>query len=371
MHATLKQEHEPSVRFIINHDVMNCTADGVIGNYLYSARALGLSEPWDTIQLHPHLKSLWDDIVAHYKRIGLSHSNDVIWDLDLEHLGAHIGFQPSVFYFGPNECTYWGDQQWLEAVEYINSKNNFMALAEELNVDVPQTLCFNSVDHIDGAVIKNMVFPCYLKAAISVSGVGIYRCEDEAEFISAMKMFDEETRVQIQEEVQTDIFLNLQYQVIGNELIRLCASEQILDGFAHQGNRVPAKFEPWDTVEPMAQWLFNKGIKGVFAFDVAVVQTNKGLRFPAIECNPRFNGASYPTLIAEKLGIYEWCAINLSVEPDTLSSLAMNDVEYDPDTGQGIVIVNWGTCLVGKLSVLIAGSPDYQKKMAIDLAARF
>ena len=35
---------------------------------------------------------------------------------------------------------------------------------------------------------------------------------------------------------------------------------------------------------------------------MAVVTTDDSLRFPAIECNPRFNGASYPTLIAGKLG---------------------------------------------------------------------
>ncbi len=371
MQAMQQQENLPSVRNIINHDVMNCTADGVVGNHLYSGRALGISEPWDTIQLHPNLEPLWDDIQAHYKRVGLSHTQDVIWDLNLKHLGAHIGFQPSVFYFGPNECTYWGDQKWLEVVEYINSKNNFIALAEELGVDVPQTLCFDSVKDIDPALISDIVFPCYLKAAISVSGVGIYRCENEAAFISAMESFAEDIPVQVQEEVKTQIFLNLQYQVIGKELVRLCASEQILDGFAHQGNRVPTQFEPWDTVEPMAQWLLDNGMKGIFAFDVAIVQTNKGLRFPAIECNPRFNGASYPTLIAQKLGIDEWSAINLSVDAYTLAELSLKEFEYDPKTGEGVIIVNWGTCLVGKISVLIAGPPSYQQSVAIDLELKF
>ena len=222
------------------------------------------------IQLHPDLKPLWDDINQHYKRIGLQHSQQVIWDVDMRELGSHIGHQPSVFYFGPNEFKYWGDNHWLETVEHINSKNNFMAVAEELGVDVPKTLCFDSVSDIGPEDIAAVVYPCYLKAAVSVSGVGIYRCEDEGELLKAITRFANGIPVQIQEEVKTDTFLNMQYQVIGDHLIRLAASEQILDGFAHQGNRVPASHEPWDTIEPMAEWLRDQGIKGIFAFDVAV-----------------------------------------------------------------------------------------------------
>ena len=31
----------PAGRYIVNHDIMRCTADGVVGNDLYSGRALG------------------------------------------------------------------------------------------------------------------------------------------------------------------------------------------------------------------------------------------------------------------------------------------------------------------------------------------
>ena len=126
MSAVIEHGYLPSAKYIINHDIMNCTADGVVANHLYSGRALGLSEPWDIIQLHADLKPLWSDIINHYQRIGLSHSEHVIWNLDLKQLATHIGYQPSVFYFGPQECQYWGDQQWLDCVEYINSKNNFI-----------------------------------------------------------------------------------------------------------------------------------------------------------------------------------------------------------------------------------------------------
>jgi len=357
-------------KYIYNHDIMNCTADGVIGNHLYSGRALGLTEPWDKIQLHEKLKPYWDDIVSHYERVGLSHTKDVIWDVDLTHLGYHIGYIPSVFFFGENEFSNWGDNQWYQAVDFINSKNNFMEIAEELGVDVPKTLCFESADEIDVASIERMTYPCYLKAAISVSGVGIYRCRNKVELMYNINKFDSNTPVQLQEEIITNFFLNMQYKVTADSVERLTASEQILDGFVHQGNRVPACFEPWESVDKMAFWLKDKGIKGIFAFDVAVVQTNNGLRFPAIECNPRFNGASYPTLIANKLGIDEWSSITLETKFKTLKDIDLSGIEYDKKTGEGAILVNWGTVKQGKLMILLAGSKHYQDALKIELEAR-
>lgn len=370
MSVAIDHGYVPLGKYVVNHDIMHCTAEGVVGNYLYSGRALGISEPEDIIQLHPDLSLLWTSIHAHYERIGLRHSQNVIWDTDPHEIGAHIGYQPSVFYYGPDESRYWGDSRWLETVEYINSKNNFMSLANELNVDVPKTLCFDSVAEINPDCIADLTYPCYLKAAVSVSGVGIYRCDDRQALISAMGCFSECVPVQIQEEVITDTFLNLQYRVIGNEVIRLAASEQILDGFAHQGNRFPARYEPWKSVDTMAYWLRDHGMKGIFAFDVAVMQTNRGLRFPVIECNPRYNGATYPTLIAQKLDIKEWSAISLPTSYRKLSKIKLMDIEFDRKSGEGVILVNWGTILEGKLVFLIAGSGSVQDSLKVELQSR-
>jgi len=360
----------PAGRYIVNHDIMRCTAEGVSGNNLYSGRALGLSEPDDYIQLHPDLKPLWNDIASHYRRIGLSHSENVIWDLSLDQLAAYDGYLPSVFYFGPAESIFWNDPDWMGAVEFINSKNNFMALANELGIHVPQTQCFASVDEISELDIISFNMPCYLKAAISVSGVGIYRCANREQLRDAMKKYARNVPVQLQEEITTDIFLNMQYRVIDDRLVRLAASEQILDGCAHQGNRFPASHEPWDAIEPMAIWLKDRGMKGIFAFDVAVIDTPAGKRFPAVECNPRFNGASYPTVIAQKLNIPEWSAKTFHTNHQRLSDLDLRDLEFDMKTGEGLVIVNWGTILKGKLVLLLAGSHDYREAIEYELSYR-
>jgi len=370
MSAAIDYGYLPTGRYVLNHDIMHCTAEGVVGNHLYSGRALGVSEPWDMVQLHPALRSQWPGIYAHYRRIGLRHSDQIIWNLDPEHLGGHIGYHPSVFYFGAEECRHWGDDEWLETVEFINSKNNFMALAQALDVEVPATRCFHSVTGIGPVDRAQMTYPCYLKAAVSVSGVGIHRCQTEEELLAAMGRFDAGVPVQLQEEVAAERFLNLQYRVIGDRVMRLEASEQILDGFAHQGNRVPAGHAPWAAVDPMAHWLKERGMKGVFAFDVAVVQTEAGLRFPVIECNPRFNGATYPTLIARKLNISQWSALNLSTDCRRLADIDLSGIEFDKATGIGVVIVNWGTVLAGRLAVLLAGPPEHQERLAVELRAR-
>ena len=360
----------PSGRYIVNHDIMRCTAEGVVGNNLYSGRALGLSEPDDYIQLDPQLKPMWNDITSHYSRIGLNHSKKVIWDLSLAQLSKYPGYKPSLFYFGPEERKVWNDQAWMKSVEYINSKNNFIALAQELGIDVPQTRCFSSVDEISEMDIVSFNMPCYLKAAVSVSGVGIYRCSNREELRTSMEKFDCNVPVQLQEEIRTDLFLNLQYRVVDDKLLRLAASEQILDGCAHQGNRYPARFEPWSVIEPMAHWLKEQGMKGIFAFDIAVLEEHDGIRYAAIECNPRFNGASYPTVIAQKLDIPEWSAVTFRTKHQQLSGLDIRDLEFDMKTGEGLVIINWGTLLKGKLVLLLAGSEEYQDALACELKCR-
>ena len=93
-------------------------------------------------------------------------------------------------------------------------------------------------------------------------------------------------------------------------------------------------------------------------------------RFVPIECNPRFNGASYPTLVANKLEVSEWSAITLHTRHRTLHAIDLEGLEFDSKTGQGIVIINWGTILVGKLVVLLAGTREQQDALAVELRKR-
>jgi hypothetical protein len=355
---------------IFNHDIMGCTAEGVTGNHLYSGRALGATEPGDLIQLHPALQPQWPHIQAHYSRVGLPHTDRVVWDVGHQPLARHRDHAVSVFFFGSSEQAARPDDRWYRVVDYINSKNRFMALADRLGVPVPRTLCFDGVEQIDAQAIDTAPFPCYLKAAVSVSGVGIYRCADTTALREALQRFSHGIPVQIQAEVVSDSFLNLQYAVTDAGLRRLVATEQVLDGFVHQGNRCPAAHAPWDVIEPMARWLFDEGMQGVFAFDVAVVDRPDGPEFVAIECNPRYNGASYPTAVAERLDIAHWLARSFQTRHRSLDQLDLAGLEYDKATGEGVILINWGPILVGKLLALLAGPPERQDALAAALEGR-
>jgi hypothetical protein len=120
----------------------------------------------------------------------------------------------------------------------------------------------------------------------------------------------------------------------------------------------------------MAQWLYEQGMQGVFAFDVALVERDGRADYLAIECNPRFNGASYPTAVAKKLGIGHWTTRLFKTEYRSLADIDLTGLEYDQAFGQGIVLVNWGPILVGKLSILIAGPPEVQEYLSQELHLR-
>lgn len=364
------EDFYPVHPLFINHDIMHCTAEGIEGNYLYSGRALCITSPYDIIQIHPALMDEYPSICEHYQRIGLPVTEQIIWNLNFDESRHYPQYEASYFYFGQKQHLLNRNENWFQVVEYVNSKNNFVELAQELDMRVPETLCFQKVSEVDVTNLKKTIYPCFLKAAVSVAGVGIYYCETEQELLQNLVNFEPETPVQIQREVKASTFLNLQYQVIGSHLERLAATEQILEGCAHQGNRFPTPHNAWFSVEPMANWLFSHGIRGIFAFDVAVVKDVCGAEYIPIECNPRFNGASYPTLIAKKLGIQRWHARVFPTRFRRLVDIPLNDLEYNPADQSGIVLVNWGSIQVGKLLILIAGTPVQQQSLREELERR-
>jgi hypothetical protein len=361
---------------IYNHDIMRCTHDAVTGNYLYVSRVLGLTEPGDIVQLGPELKADWAAIAAHYDRIGLSYSQNVIWDVDLKRTAAYPDHQISVFIFsdtvnpGSADEAYFRqlDVDWLEVVNFINNKNNFVRLAEELGIEIPQTWCFERKSAIQD--LSPFPYPCYIKPSVSVDGVGISRCQNEPALKQAIEAFDQTTPLQIQAEVKALTFLNLQYQATDHGPERLAATEQVLDGYAHSGNRYPTVHQPWELVDPMAEWVVARGMKDIFAFDVAVIETPTGYQYAAIECNPRFNGASYPTGIANKLNIPSWTSETFVTDLRSVQVLDLRDVEFDAQTNAGVILVNWGSIQTGKLAVLLAGSIEVQDQLRTELKQR-
>lgn len=361
---------------IFNHDIQTSTHEAIGGTHLYSGRVLGLSAPEDIVQMHPALKPEWELICAHYARIGLNHSHQVLWNLSVERLGQYPDYEPSIYLFGDavhensaHAQTYRAlDERWFNVVEFINSKNNFIWLARALGMAVPKTSCFSSCT--TPQILENCSYPCYLKPSVSDSGFGIVRCSGPMQLHDALHHVEEQVPFQVQEEVPTTTFVNLQYQITENGVEHLLASEQILEGCVHGGNRYPTVHQPWALFDPMAEWMANRGMKGLFAFDAAVVEGAEHKQYLAIECNPRFNGSSYPTLIARKLNIPQWSSETFATSCRSLTELDLRGLEFDPEVGTGIILINWGTLLVGKISVLLAGRTLQQTQLRHRLQAR-
>jgi hypothetical protein len=53
-----------------------------------------------------------------------------------------------------------------------------------------------------------------------------------------------------------------------------------------------------------------------------------------------------------------------------LAQIDLTGIEYDPQRGDGVILVSWGPVLVGKLLVLLAGELDRQQALADALTQR-
>ena len=332
-----------------------------LGLMNYPGRVLGSTYPTDILQLHPNLKKHWDWVREHYARCGISHSDQIIWDDNPAVMASYMQYEPSVFLFGERSHTARPDQRWFDIVQEMNSKNSFIQLCDKLGIQTPKTWIFECKREIID--LKMFPFPVYLKIAVSVSGLGVVCCNDVDELELQLERIDEGIPLQIQQSVDAFSFLNLQYRKNG-KLERVAATEQVLKGCCHAGNAFPTKHQPWNITDQVADYMVQQGMKGYFAFDIAVCKDGNSYKYYLIECNPRYNGSSYPTNIARKLGASEWIAKKVDTSVTSFSGIDLGDVEYDRHTKQGAVIVNWGCIEQQELGVLLV-APTYAQQMDI------
>jgi hypothetical protein len=360
---------------IYNHDIRRCQAQGWNGWELYSGRALGISRPPDIVQMHPKTKKLWPAVTSHYRNIGLTHSSNPVWDTSFKIFGEFPRANPSFFIFTDAVNRKSEEGKWLkehdpareDVVSHINSKNNFIALSRKMGLRTPETITFNNQKK---PALDSPGFPCFLKRSIAVSGFGITRCENWEELEQAFLNMPGNIPFQVQKLINAEYFLNLQYEKKDGKIHRFAATEQVLNGNTHSGSRFPVPAPPWELLDPLAAWLAEKGIKEIIAFDLAVAGTRLKPEYFTLECNPRFNGSTYPALIARKLGIQSWSCETFSTGYRQLHEIDFSGIEYDSSTGDGIILVNWGTVLAGYLGILLAGTAGQQARIKNELLKR-
>lgn len=351
-------------RFIFNHydaelqRIQTMKPTELNGLEVYSGRALCLSEPCDVIQLDPELKSNWEWVIHHYSRISLSHTTQVVWDNHFEILNDFPNHDISAFIFSPEINKIRENFRWLKTVERMNSKNQFVKICEKIGIPTPKTWFFSTKEEV---AKYQFPYPVYLKAATSVSGLGVARCMNRQDIelqFSTMSAGD----FQVQEEIKDAVFLNLTYAIRNGKLEKIASTRQILNGFSHNGNTFPSgEIDPWHITDPIAEHLLLGGMLGTFGFDVAVTP----LGCFAIECNPRFNGSVYPAIIASKLGINKWLATNITTKATSLNDMRFASLEYNKKTGKGVIVVNWGAVLRNKIGILISADNNEEQQWYI------
>jgi hypothetical protein len=168
-------------------------------------------------------------------------------------------------------------------------------------------------------------------------------------------------------------FLNVQYEVSPQGLaLPGAVTFQVLRGNTHSGNRSPTPYNLpsiYAVTDPLAKWAAAQGMQGVFAFDVAATPDG---RFLPIECNPRWNGASYFSRVAEKLGVAQWESLNVNFKFRSFDSCHLPaDLAFSQHNRDGIVIVNWGCVGDGKLGIFAAGNEPTRRSLIEEFQLRF
>lgn len=354
------EDAAPNTKQVFKKDNLGNCADEdelskLLGVFKYPGRVLGETNSNDIIQLHSDLSAEWKWITNHYDKIGLSYTKNVVWDDDFDMVKKFPDYELSVFFFGLKAHSARPNKKWFDLAEKMNSKNNFIMLCHNLSVDVPKTSCFKDKTEFCCNGIK---FPVYLKISTSVSGLGVIKCRDENELKKEISLIEPGIDFQIQEEVKTETFINVQYVINNKCLSRVAITEQILEQSQYVGSKSTDDYEDvWGVTDQLAAKMQQEGMKGYFAFDLAVTEDGKYL---AIECNPRYNGSTYPTNIAKKLGVKSYVSKSFETTK-TFDELSLGELEYNPTRKSGVIITNWGCISDGKIGVMFVADSNEQR----------
>jgi hypothetical protein len=327
----------------------------------YGARVLAATMPGDVVQLDPSLREPYKYLADHLGQVGLDVTTNVVWDTRQEVATDFPDHDLSVYLFDPTINAVRPDPKRLEATNKFGDKNSFIEFCQEQGYAVPRTIVVT-----DGTMpdISDLHCPVYVKAAESSNGKGLFYVTNKPKLRQAIAEVG--SNYQIQEEVP-GVSISVQYHEKDGVVSHLATTDQILDGHTHMGNYHPTIHNPREVTDKLAEELVEGGLRDIFGLDVMV----DGEESTVIECNPRWTGATYPTIAAGRLAIQEWSAYVLPTQHERPRDIKLKDTVYDPRTQIGVVIMN--NCRLdahGKVEVLIAGPLEAQEEIMTKLEKR-
>jgi hypothetical protein len=317
--------------------------------------------------LPPFLRPDWDWARDHYRAVGLEVADEIVWDTRIDILREFPGWHWSVFFWGeivdrlapaPRRC---------RMVAILNNKNRFFSFAEQQGASLPRSLSV-APGELTSAICEEFGFPLFLKPAGSAQGMGIQCCNSVEELAEFLEPEPFPRDLQIQEVLPEEtVFQNVMYDCSDGRANRLMVTDQILHGFSHGGNASPVgPVTPWEVTDELANAAASGGMAGPLGFDVAVKPESGGdSSYSVIDCNPRFNGASYPIGVAQRLGLSRWRLRSYPVRSSSLEDLGLEALAYNPHEKTGVVAVNWAAREEGKLGVLCT-APDWEQVREVE-----
>jgi hypothetical protein len=364
----------PSRRRLFNHGRESLAArykahnpekskDFIVNGGLHSSRVLGYTTPSDIIQLDPRLQGgTYEELRDHMGMAGIETSTKVIWNTDVEVARDFPEHELSVYQFTDAFHEVRPDVAALDMTLLCNDKNRFLSYCRDNGHPIPSTHIITNGILPD---LSGTPLPVYVKQPRSSGGSDIIFCETMEDVHRAVETLGAE--YQIQQQLPSTVFWNVQYD-LNDSAVYLATTCQELEGFKHIGNRKLNDFDPRFVTDPLMDRLARDGVRGIAAVDIALDHDGE---IKIIECNQRWNGSTYPTVIAERLGLPTWMALAMKTRKERLSDIDLSGIAYDSASKTGVLIINNSFMSVGhEVTVLLAGTKEQQDMLRKELAQR-
>ena len=138
---------------------------------------------------------------------------------------------------------------------------------------------------------------------------------------------------------------------------KYCSSATVLSHWANF-TKLLASRVPFDAEAARSWASHGPAMAGAIAIKNAVDGSHQQI---LMECNPRFTSATYPALIAEKLGLTAWQTKRYSTSHRTLQCLDLTSVTFDQQKKKGVILLDWGMLLLGAPLFMLIGESEEQQ----------
>ncbi len=318
----------------------------------FTLTALCLSKTQDIVQISSSKKKDYDWLNNHFKVCKLGVSQNIL--CSDEQLPLPKGFKLSQYKESYGSGTY-------SPSEYFDNKKNFLEFAKNNDGAIPSTKFYDCMTEI-----KSIDHPVMLKTNVSSAGSGSYFIESTAD----LKRVPRNTPLHVQEYIQ-DIksSMSLQYIITPAGYTYLGATKMFIDkDFAWIGC-CPSEYDAQLLVvyNQIVKKMHDLGLRGPLSLDF--LQRCSG-KFVVLECNPRFGGGTYPSMLAQRLNITQWLYRKFKIQNfKQLESINQkHNIFYNPVTQKGILVLHWEKDRNIICNIFIAGNDSEQEAIIKTLA---